>query len=114
MGLDQYALVREPGEEIMYWRKHNRLQGWMADLYQEKTGEVDMNCRDLRLEEKDIDNLEQAIKDRKLPETEGFFYGDDSYEEHYEKFLLKDDLEFVKLARKAIEDGKEVIYTCWW
>ena len=95
MGLDQYALVREPGEEIMYWRKHNRLQGWMADLYQEKTGEVDMNCRDLRLEEKDIDNLEQAIKDRGLKEATCKAYGvqvekdNNSIFKHIYQFLFK-------------------------
>ena len=38
MGLDQYARIRKPGEEIMYWRKHNRLQGWMTDLWMKRTG----------------------------------------------------------------------------
>ena len=41
MGLDQYARIREPGEEVMYWRKHNRLQGWMTDLWMKRTGNED-------------------------------------------------------------------------
>ena len=116
MGLDQYAMVREKGEEVMYWRKHNRLQGWMEDLYYKKTGKdaQDFNCADLRLEAEDIDNLEEAVESKKLPKTEGFFYGTDTYEEDYEKYYKKDDLTFIKSAREAIKDGKEVIYTCWW
>ena len=41
MGLDQYAnRVNEAGDrvEVAYWRKHNRLQGWMEDLYISKGG----------------------------------------------------------------------------
>ena len=53
-------------------------------------------------------------KSKKLPKTEGFFYGTDTYEEDYEKYYKKDDLAFIKSAREAIKDGKEVIYTCWW
>ena len=38
MGLDQYgyAVPKEESEarnELAYWRKHNRLQGWMEHLW---------------------------------------------------------------------------------
>ena len=43
MGLDQYAYARPPrkrngddDEQICEWRKHNRLQGWMQQLWEEK------------------------------------------------------------------------------
>ena len=38
MGLDQYAYRIKEGQgfEIAYWRKHNRLQGWMENLWVEK------------------------------------------------------------------------------
>ena len=42
MGLDQYAYKRDADEDedgnitIAEWRKHNRLQGWMEDLWEDK------------------------------------------------------------------------------
>ena len=122
MGLDQYAMIREPGEEVMYWRKHNRLQGWMADLWMKRNNTEDpsgFNCVDLILRSEDIDKLEKDIKDRKLPERGGFFFGDDSYgygddDDTYEKYYLSDDMAFIKSAREALDEGKEVVYTCWW
>ena len=41
MGLDQYgyAVPKEESEarnELAYWRKHNRLQGWMEQLWYDK------------------------------------------------------------------------------
>ena len=118
MGLDQYARARDRGEEIMYWRKHNRLQGWMCDLWMKRTGNDDpghFNCVDLLLREEDIDKLEEDIKNKKLPETEGFFFGSDTYEGNiYEEYYLKDDMAFIKSAREALDEGKEVVYSCWW
>ena len=122
MGLDQYAMVREKFKEVMYWRKHNRLQGWMTQLWMERTGNEDttqFNCVDLILRSEDIDKLERDIKNRKLPETGGFFFGDDSYgygddDETYEKYYLPDDMAFIKSAKEALDEGKEVVYTCWW
>ena len=72
MGLDQNAWkVDKDGEreELAYWRKHNRLQGWMEERYTEKGGKEQFNCVDLELTEEDIDDLETAIEDRELPET---------------------------------------------
>ena len=51
MGLDQYAYARQAGvergedgennEELAYWRKHNRLHGWMEDLYRDRGNPVE-------------------------------------------------------------------------
>jgi len=44
MGLDQWANYRRPGETredatcFAEWRKHNRLEGWMENLYRKKLG----------------------------------------------------------------------------
>ena len=135
MGLDMYAL-RKPtvilvnskksnkklnlsvnntsSEEIAYWRKHNRLHGWMEELWREKTGKEGVfNCEEVILELIDITNLEKAILNNKLPETEGFFFGEDSYED-YEKYYKEGDLEFIKKARQAIMEGDDVVYNSWW
>ena len=118
MGLDQYAAVRldtkdEEGnwdtEELAYWRKHPHLQGFMENLWEEKgrpnitKGQEhsnfgsDFNCVDLELDLSDIDTLEADIKGDLLPETGGFFFGDDSSKEYKEQ-----DLEFCANARKAL------------
>ena len=115
MGLDQYAISRDSnGEntELAYWRKHNRLQGWMESLWTLKTGkgEDELNCEEMELTENDLDLLEESIKERSLPETQGFFFGSDSYERETDE----KDLEFITKARQAIKNGEIVIYSCWW
>jgi len=116
MGLDMYASRRAPriSNELAYWRKHNRLHGWMEQLWREKTGnESVFNCEEVILELEDITNLEKDILNKELPESEGFFFGDDSYEE-YEEYYKEDDLKFIKEAKQAIEEGDEVVYSSWW
>ena len=49
MGLDQYLQKRNT-ETIGTWRKHNRLQGWMENLYVSKGGMDEFNCKDLTLD----------------------------------------------------------------
>lgn len=122
MGLDQYAYAREADEdsdsnvEIAYWRKHNRLHGWMEELYRDKGGSEtgnSFNCVELELTESDIEQLEAHINDKVLPETGGFFFGQDSYEE-YEEYHKKADLDFIKDAYEALNEGRKVYYNSWW
>ena len=139
MGLDQYAYARPPRKrngdddiQIGEWRKHNRLQGWMQQLWEDKgcpnarieDDEMgDFNCVELQLTKQDIDNLEYAIENFELPEANGFFWGSDSYfwndendepfpENHY---WYKDaDLSFVKEARKMLDSKYRIYYSCWY
>jgi hypothetical protein len=136
MGLDQYAYVAakaseradyyesEEGEfidgewvvpgksrprEIAYWRKHPNLHGWMQKLWEAKGGSGDFNGDELELTWEDIDELEKAVKKRKLPTTSGFFFGnpnDDYYYDH--------DLEFIKNARAELFLGLKVFYNSSW
>jgi hypothetical protein len=134
MGLDQYAYagVGDEKEELAYWRKHNRLHGWMQDLWmdrgkpnapEEESPMGDFNCIPVRLTLSDIEQLEAHIIDKKLPETGGFFFGGDSFDwddENGKPFKDGDyhyketDLKFIEDARKAIAEGKEVYYDSWW
>ena len=124
MGLDQYAkkVKREYNletltetivkTEIGYWRKHNALEGYMADLYRTKTGdEGELNCKTLPLDSDDLDTLEAVIMRNNLPETVGFFFGSctKDNEEYKEK-----DLEFIDKARKCLAKGYEIEYSSWW
>ena len=123
MGLDQYAYAIKPKGnpkkkeqvEIAYWRKHNRLQGWMESLWLGKGGEGEFNCVDVEITEDDLDNLEEAINNKDLPETQGFFFGGDSYEDYEgENGYKKDDEEFIKNAREELKKGNLVFYSSWW
>ena len=117
MGLDMFAFARngeeEGGTEIAYWRKHNRLHGWMENLWLEKGGSGEFNCVALELTTEDLDRLEEAINEKEMPETHGFFFGGDSYE-GYEEWYKETDLEFIAKAREAIAEGKTVYYDSWW
>jgi hypothetical protein len=101
--------------ELHYWRKHNRLQGWMEELWRSKGGTGEFNLVDVRIDEEDLESLEQTILDRELPETGGFFFGNDSYEDYEGEYGYKDsDLEFIKKAKEAMSGGWRIVYSCWW
>lgn len=135
MGLDQYAYVTEgdinggPIEEFAYWRKHNRLQGWMDALWHSKgnvTSEKQkaewgtaFNGQRLQLTLEDIGALEVAVKGHNLPQTGGFFFGSDSYDEKFrtqggEYDDYERDIQFIEDARKWLKEGKVVYYQCSW
>jgi hypothetical protein len=125
MGLDMYAFSTKAKlktevdfnetnlkpEEIHYWRKHPNLHGWMQNLYEDKGGKSDsFNGDCVVLNQTDLDDLEHDLKQWDLPQTSGFFFGQDENNEDE----LKDDLDFVAKAREAINEGKTVYYTSWW
>lgn len=117
MGLDQYAHAGDTMTPIAQWRKHNRLQGWMEKLAVEK-GVVrhpsQFNCIDLELDAEDLERLEKDIINFQLPQTDGFFYGVDSYDECKSGWLHDEDMKFLVKAREALENGFKVVYSCWW
>lgn len=126
MGLDMYAFsvakmdgneqfaIAEDNErtEIAYWRKHHDLHGWMERLYRDKGGnpQESFNCIPVRLTIEDLDALQADLMDSALPETSGFFFGDNPPDED----SLREDLMFVAKARTEIAMGREVYYDSWW
>jgi hypothetical protein len=102
----------ESSVEIAYWRKHPNLHGWMEALYKEKGGtDQQFNCVPVELTMDDLDNLEEAIKEDRLPDTVGFFFGQSYKDSH----ALSYDLDFVKKAKQLInEEDKRIFYTSWW
>ena len=135
MGLDMYAFRHKgdmiqpqekrdkldgtPREPIQFadWRKHNRLQGFMQELYDKKNGaDADnFNCVPLYLSKEELDMLQKQIETRTLPQTEGFFFGDDSYTWEGEQNDMKAyDLKLVKDAKDWLDKGYKVFYECWW
>lgn len=98
-------------KELHYWRKHHDLHGWMERLYRSRGGKAEsFNCIAIRLTEADLDALEADIKAYALPETTGFFFGNNPPDEE----TVKEDLEFIADARRAIKKGLVVLYDSWW
>ena len=143
MGLDMYAYSVVQGgqadgeeESLADWRKHNRLHGWMEELWEGKgrpyQGNLDdvengfgsaFNCVPVELTLEDLDQLEADITEKVLPETQGFFFGGDSFDWEDEDgnkpkegdyYYKSTDLQFIEDARKAIKEGKKVYYNSWW
>jgi len=100
--------------EIAYWRKHPNLHGWMEELWRSKNdlGGVDdpmFNGIELELTWDDLNQLEQDIKEGKLPSTSGFFFGDDS-----DDYYRAQDLQFVADAKAEVFLGLKVFYNSSW
>jgi len=76
-----------------------------ANLHKQRV----FNCQPVRLTVGDLDQLEMHVRLETLPDTVGFFFGEDSDDEY-----RKQDLKFIEDARKAIEDGYDVYYQSWW
>jgi len=126
MGLDQYAYTgkrRETNDEtdyveLAYWRKHNRLEGFMKELWIEKgrpgANELypyDFNCIMIELTPEDIDRLDEATVNDALPETQGFFFGSDSQGDDHKK---QETMKFISQARDAFAEGLKVYYSSNW
>lgn len=123
MGLDQYAMAVDANgnkTEIAYWRKHPNLQGWMENLWQSKgrpglpddyesSMMGDFNCVPVSLNHDDLDDLEDAVRGSGLPDTVGFFFGNNS-----DDYYKSKDLEFIQKARESLDAGLSVEYNSWW
>ncbi len=124
MGLDMYAYVAakaydhntdSDSRELAYWRKHPNLHGWMEQLWHRKgfplpnSDDPMFNGVEIELTWEDLDELEEDIKNGRLPSTSGFFFGSDS-----DDYYREQDLEFVRKARAEIFTGLKVFYNSSW
>ena len=143
MGLDQYAQKRnqkinfkkvysdkyDPSEDGFVWRKHARLQVFMAREYakqnpKENTDNHSCNIDGLGFNgdehkvviTKDVlKRLEEAIKSNYYDyfATDGFFWGQQFQEEQVKEYN-KMDLQFVKFCKEALKRGEIIEYSCSW
>ena len=119
MGLDMYAYVankeqdhdtESSSRELAYWRKHPNLHGWMEELYRAKGGDAEIfNGVEVELNYDDILQLEEDVKNGRLPPTSGFFFGTPS-----DDYYLTTDLEFVRQAKAELFVGLRVFYNSSW
>lgn len=114
------ATVSKP-VEIAYWRKHPSLQGWMENLWFEKLADQGDNAPDpkgwgssfnnveLELTREDLKRLREDVLAGNLPQTEGFFFGNDSSD-----YYKEEDLKFIDDALADNFLGFKIFYNSSW
>ena len=109
--------------ELAYWRKHPNLHGWMEKLWLRKNGfptntddqfikdkePPSFNNIELELTYEDLEMLELDIVAGTLPDTTGFFFGQNAND-----LYQSQDLEFIKHARAELFLGLRVFYNSSW
>jgi len=144
MGLDQYAHIRnkeldwkkiysdkyEPKEDGFVWRKHARLQVFMAREFAKQNPKEDttkhsslpMSGLGFNGEDKAVNitkdvvkRLEEAIKNGYYDyfATDGFFWGQQFQEEQVKEYA-KMDKQFLKFCKEALKKGETIEYSCSW
>jgi DNA polymerase/3'-5' exonuclease PolX len=82
----------------------------MKKLYYKKGGTGEFNCDYLILTLEDLEDLEKDVRENNLPNTEGFFFGNNSPDNE----SIRNDIDFIYAAKRAIGDGLYVFYSSWW
>ena len=96
--------------EVGYWRKHRMLHGYIVENFAD--GEDD--CRPIDLRPRDLEQIENALREwvdnpAALPETSGFFFGDEEGDEHYRK-QAQEDADKFRDARCWLEEERDGIW----
>ena len=113
--LDGYPLMKQT-VELSYWRKHPNLHGYIVNTFADGEDE----CQRIELNEDDLTKIIEAVKNDKLPFTEGFFFGrssmpgDSEYENQKEY-----DIEVFTKARDWLDvdtknEFRTVVYQASW
>jgi hypothetical protein len=130
MGLDMYAHTRNqkidfgkvfeddynPCKHGFYWRKHSRLQTFMARKFEEVNDTTDdFNGQELVLTKEIISDLRKEIDSDYWESfcSGGFFWGHQYQEQSVKQYSQQDKL-FCDWALTQLEKGEEVIYSCSW
>jgi hypothetical protein len=100
--------------ELAYWRKHPNLHGWMEKLAERKNLKYNLlydsfNGIELELTYEDLEMLELDIIAGTLPDTTGFFFGQNAND-----LYQTQDLEFIRNARAELFLGLRVFYNSSW
>lgn len=103
--------VKETVLELGYWRKHPNLHGYIVQTF---AGGED-ECQRIPLTENDIENIIAAVRERRLPHTDGFFFGtSDNTEDEaaVDIKIFEDALAWLKAPDK--KHWRDVIYQASW
>ena len=126
----------DPPENVIYFRKHNALHGYMEARWQEQTYEQFQEACDINVSQDEWLEYKQgqfnciplfftkdlilqtiaAVEGNKLEATPGFFFGD--YSEEGARTRCKeekpDTLRALKECLDAVENKRIAFYDSWW
>ena len=145
MGLDQHAHLRnhkvdwdkyysdneeeskKEHEQVFVWRKHARLQEFMAKKWADQNpavkveghlahlgfnGDQEAPCYITKEVVKELgEQIEKGFADYHA--EDGFFWGQ-QFQEESVKDYKEQDMKFLKFCEQAIDEGKVVEYWCSW
>lgn len=100
--------------DLCYWRKHSDLNGILQDLYYDKGGEGEFNCKYLLLSKNDVINIIKQHKEHinsvnEISHTPGFFWGHTTMEQWEESLI-----DFENVLKETDWNNETVYYSCWW
>lgn len=107
----EQAQLAEGSVHITEWRKHADLNHYMTELYHSKGGEGVFNCIPMPITKDDLLSLRMHLQmhgNAYEHRGQGFFWGETRHED-----ILTDHY-FIDRALALIDEGYEIIYTCWW
>jgi hypothetical protein len=132
MGLDQYAGFRDSEGQVkeeFYWRKHARLQKFMAtefnEQYKEKQKHNSMSELQhlgfnggqggVKITKELIERLEEAYKTNYYSyfASDGYFWGQQFQEEQVKEYKDQDK-KFIAWCKEQLEAKKDIGYDCSW
>tara|TARA_R100000700_G_C3146121_1_gene126326 strand:- start:517 stop:984 length:468 start_codon:yes stop_codon:yes gene_type:complete len=141
MGLDQHAHLRghkvnwekyfdddtEENSKVFVWRKHARLQEFMARKWAEQNPQIKVEGMLAHLgfngdqeapcymTKEVVDDLRKAIDNgfSDYVAEDGFFWGQQFQEESVKEYK-EQDIKFLKFCEQAIDEKKVVEYWCSW
>jgi hypothetical protein len=131
MGLDQYAGFRDSDgnvHEEFYWRKHARLQQFMAKEFDLQNKDKKPNAENMmhslgfnggeggvKITKELVERLEEAYKNKYFNyfASDGFFWGQ-QYQEEQATEYAEQDKKFIEWCKRQLEAGKNIGYDCSW
>jgi hypothetical protein len=131
MGLDQYAGFRDSDgnvQEEFYWRKHARLQQFMAKEFNEQNKTTKHNTLNdlqhlgfnggqggVKITKELVERLEEAFKNKYYDyfASDGFFWGQQFQEEKVTEYK-EQDKNFIDWCKEQLDAGKDINYDCSW
>tara|TARA_R100000353_G_scaffold143276_1_gene102439 strand:- start:361 stop:738 length:378 start_codon:yes stop_codon:yes gene_type:complete len=125
MGLDQEMNSLSGDGKSYYWRKHARLQQFMAKQWEKQNPNKQPNGsfnlgfnggdEPVKITKELLDEWQEQIEEKYFNyfATDGFFWGQQFQEEQVKEYK-KQDQEACDWAKAMLERGESVVYTCSW
>lgn len=101
--------IKERSLRIGYWRKHPDLHGYIVQNF---AGGVD-ECQEIDLSADDLKKIINAVKERQLPHTVGFFFGTSDGSEDEETIQILERA-FDWLTTKEPNVSRAIVYQASW